>query len=282
MARRIHLMGLLVALFSFVFAPCSDLLGQCGVERWSVKTGTDPDAPSVNLNSATPTTINNLTGLPKPNRIPPTSRLQPTETTVWTVSATLTGYKVENDSDYHLVISDDAGNTMIAEIPDPSCVGSGSPFATGIANARNEFSSQFTAGNSFQDVDVPVQIKGVGMFDFLHGQRGVAPNGIELHPVLDIAFGGPPADFSISASPATVSIGTGGSANLSISTVVSGGFSSTLSLTASGAPAGVSTSFSTNTVAAGGTASLAITVDPSTVPGNYSLTVMGSGGGTTH
>jgi hypothetical protein len=26
------------------------------------------------------------------------------------------------------------------------------------------------------------------MFDFLHGQTGVAPNGIELHPVLDITF----------------------------------------------------------------------------------------------
>lgn len=25
---------------------------------------------------------------------------------------------------------------------------------------------------------------GVGFFDFLHGQTGVAPNGIELHPVL--------------------------------------------------------------------------------------------------
>jgi hypothetical protein len=27
-------------------------------------------------------------------------------------------------------------------------------------------------------------IEGVGFLDFLHGQRGVAPNGIELHPVL--------------------------------------------------------------------------------------------------
>jgi hypothetical protein len=26
------------------------------------------------------------------------------------------------------------------------------------------------------------------MFDFLHGQTGVAPNGIELHPVLNIVF----------------------------------------------------------------------------------------------
>ena len=27
-------------------------------------------------------------------------------------------------------------------------------------------------------------ISGVGFFDFDHGQRGVAPNAIELHPVL--------------------------------------------------------------------------------------------------
>jgi hypothetical protein len=34
---------------------------------------------------------------------------------------------------------------------------------------------------------------GVGFFDRLHGQMGVAPNGIELHPVLNILFpGGPP------------------------------------------------------------------------------------------
>jgi hypothetical protein len=29
---------------------------------------------------------------------------------------------------------------------------------------------------------------GVGFFDRLHGQLGVAPNGIELHPVLDVTF----------------------------------------------------------------------------------------------
>jgi len=32
----------------------------CGVERWSVKTGTDPDAHLVNLNAPTTTTISNL------------------------------------------------------------------------------------------------------------------------------------------------------------------------------------------------------------------------------
>ncbi len=33
-----------------------------------------------------------------------------------------------------------------------------------------------------------VTVEGVGFFDFLHGQTGVADNGVELHPVLDIEF----------------------------------------------------------------------------------------------
>ena len=28
------------------------------------------------------------------------------------------------------------------------------------------------------------RVVGVAFFDFLHGQTGVAPNGIELHPIL--------------------------------------------------------------------------------------------------
>jgi hypothetical protein len=31
------------------------------------------------------------------------------------------------------------------------------------------------------------RVSGVAFFDFLHGQTGVAPNGIELHPVLGFA-----------------------------------------------------------------------------------------------
>jgi hypothetical protein len=31
-----------------------------------------------------------------------------------------------------------------------------------------------------------VRITGVGFFDYIHGQHGVAPNGVELHPVLNV------------------------------------------------------------------------------------------------
>jgi len=183
-AGRLPLFAL-AALLTFNAAP---ILAQCGVERWSVKTGTDADVGLVNLNASTATTISYLRGLATPASLPANNRIQPTETTVFTINATLTQYKLESDSDYHLVIQDASGNTMIAEIPSPNCVGAGSPFGPGIQNARSEFDAKYTATGSFQTANIPIAIKGVGMFDFLHGQTGVAPNGIELHPLLDIVF----------------------------------------------------------------------------------------------
>ena len=165
------------------------LNGSCGVERWSVKTGTDADAGLINLQSTTQTTIASLISLPAPSTLPANNRIQPTETTVFQLQATLTEYKLEPDSDYHLVLSDGSGNTMISEIPSPACVGSSSLLLSGIQNARSEFNAQYTATSNFQTANVPVTITGVGFFDFLHGQTGVAPNGIELHAVLDIQFG---------------------------------------------------------------------------------------------
>ena len=180
----------------------------CGVERWSVKTGTDPDAPGISFITQ-PTTIATMRSWTPPSPIPSNSRVSPYETTVWVLNATLRQYKFEDDSDYHLVLQDEAGNTIIAEIPHPGCVGSGSPFATGIASARMKFNAMFTASTSFQTANVPVQLTGVGMFDFIHGQTGVAPNGIEIHPVLDINFTSPTPAIQFSASSYAIDEGAG-------------------------------------------------------------------------
>lgn len=164
------------------------LSGSCGVERWSVKTGTDADASLINLQATTPTTIASLIALPAPATLPANNRIQPTETTIFQLNATLTEYKLEADSDYHLILSDGSGNTLISEIPAPACVGSSSVLLPGIQNARSEFDARYTPTSSFQTANVAVTITGVGFFDFLHGQTGVAPNGIELHAVLDVQF----------------------------------------------------------------------------------------------
>jgi hypothetical protein len=108
---------------------------------------------------------------------------------VWRVHAILREYKAEADSDNHLVLDAD-GKTMIAEIPAPACV-SGGPFAAGITHARKQFDAVFAPGGFWQPAGVPVAVTGVGFFDALHGQTGVAGNGIELHPVLDIQIGNP-------------------------------------------------------------------------------------------
>ncbi|HEX3527521.1 MAG TPA: hypothetical protein VH988_10660 [Thermoanaerobaculia bacterium] len=262
-----------------------DLSAQsCGVERWSVKTGTDADVGLVNVNSTTANTILTMRGWTAPNPIPSNNRVSPFETTVWVLNATLTQYKLESDSDYHLILQDASGNTMIAEIPLPSCVGSSSPFLSKITSARNAFNARFTPTGSFQTANIPVQITGVGMFDFLHGQTGVAPNGIELHPVLSIVFNPTTSpDFAISASPATVSAVQGGSGTTTVSTTVSGGFNSAVSLSASGLPAGATATFSPTSIAAPGSGSSTLTLGAGTAAaGTYTVTITGTGGGKTH
>jgi hypothetical protein len=276
---RLFLAVLLLVVPSAMFA-------QCGVERWSVKTGTDPDAGLVNLNSATSTTIAAMRSPAAPNPIPANNRVSPWETTEWVINATLTLYKLESDSDYHLVLQDAAGLTMIVEIPSPTCVGAGSPFFAGIQNARSEFNARFTATTSFQTANIPVQIKGVGMFDFLHGQSGVAPNGMELHPVLDVIFnpGTPTPNFALSASPTTVSVAQGSTKTTTVSTTVSGGFNSAISLSATGLPAGVTASFSPVSIAAPGSGSstLTFTASSTATTGSSTVTINASGGGVSH
>jgi len=191
-------------LVSVVAAPSHrDLIARlvaahCGVERWSVKTGTDPGAGQVDLTTPKTTTVDALRSLTPPphwgNSLP---RIQPVETTVWVITAFFTAYAPEADSDYHLAVDDEQGRTMIVEIPSPDCVGTQSPFLSGIQRAREQFEAARTELDPTLHPDgdfkvaqppIPVQITGVGFFDKLHHQRGLAPNGIELHPVLDIQF----------------------------------------------------------------------------------------------
>jgi len=160
----------------------------CGVERWAVKTGLDADARLVDQTTIVPTNIIQLRTLPAPAQPPLRARVRPAETTVWGVDATLLRYKEEADSDDHLVLADTGGRTMIAELPAPECVGSGSPFLPAIRAVRRAFTARFHPTRSWQRVRVPMRVAGVGFFDFKHGQSGVAPNAIELHPVLGIGW----------------------------------------------------------------------------------------------
>jgi hypothetical protein len=158
---------------------------RCGKERWDIKTGTDPAAGAVDQNTVQKATIAQLDLLSPPPS--PTARVPPVEETVYQVTATLDGYKTEADSDDHLVLDDGQGRTMIAEIPAPDCISTG-PFKAAVTQARPVFDTRFSPSKRFKTAGVTVTVTGVGFFDKVHRQTGVAPNGIELHPVLSISF----------------------------------------------------------------------------------------------
>jgi hypothetical protein len=163
----------------------------CGTERLPVKTLSDEDRNRVNLKPV-PATVAALDALPRPALLPDNRRAAPVELTTYTVRAVLLEIRDEADHDLHLVIADpgDQHKTMIAEIVDPGCSGAiASRDVADLRRVRENFDRTYNPppGQKYwpKPGDV-MEITGVGFFDFEHGQSGVAPNAIELHPVLDV------------------------------------------------------------------------------------------------
>jgi hypothetical protein len=140
----------------------------CGVERWTVKTL--GDRPT--LLRARRTSIAALSALAAPSSLPQT-RLA-FERHIYTVRAAVTLIRREDDGDLHLVLQDGAGRTMIAESPLGAC----GPSAT------RHRQRQMAAARAGVRLCPRATVTGVAFFDFIHGQTGVAANGIELHPIL--------------------------------------------------------------------------------------------------
>lgn len=209
---------ILMLAFTLCLAHCA--FGQCGgQERWAVKDGTDSAAGQVDFSNLQTMTIADLIKMNHPP-IPPkgdeTTRLVPAETNVVKLQAHLMQWKLETDSDYHLVLTDDTeeftqgsrkatGHSVIGEIPDPNCLagsheefGADSPFLTigdgsmGITAARKQIEAQFPnadlSGGWNDAGGTMVEVVGVTFFDPAHGQTGRAPNNLEIHPIVSIKF----------------------------------------------------------------------------------------------
>lgn len=174
------------------------------------------------------TTVEEMVALPRPTDMPPVHstfslnsfyqdrRAATTETTVWRMTAVITEAKLEQDGDYHLVLKGKSGKTMIGEIPnpDPNYV-KNDVWRADIKVARDTIDKKL--GGPLKPVDFnpqnmapPTEVRtfpvpdetaamtkigaqatiiGVGFFDSSHGQTGVAPTAIELHPIFSIVFG---------------------------------------------------------------------------------------------
>jgi hypothetical protein len=199
------------------WASCA--FGQCGgEERWAVKDGTDASAGQVDFGNIATKTLLELVTLKEP-KLPAdnVTRDLPQEATVVRVQARLIQWKLEADSDYHLVLTDDTenftpaggkptGHSLIGEIPDPNCLsgshdnfGTQSPFLQitgtpqmGIETARQQMNDAFPnadlSGGWNDAGGARVEIVGVTFYDRAHGQVSRAPNNLEIHPIVSIKF----------------------------------------------------------------------------------------------
>jgi hypothetical protein len=177
----------------------------CGVERADVKHLSDPAAKQVKFNPAEHSTVADLAGLPllpSPVRGSEPRGLGHEEFKVFTVDAYIAFAKKETDLDAHIVITDTPPTkvkvkskaktvipkpSMIVESVDPRCA----PDSIALDMIRAAREAILTATNSTalstkslqRLVGKHVRVTGVGFYDPLHGQTGVAENGIELHPL---------------------------------------------------------------------------------------------------
>jgi hypothetical protein len=153
----------------------------CGVERWDVKTLADPDAARVDFVNVTRTTIGHLNELAAHCSDLPPSRTFAEEFHVYEVAALVQFAANEQDRDVHLALADPLApnQTIVVEVVDPGCATT-SPYLTTLANARLEYQRLPVR------LGQRVTVRGVGFYDFAHGQTGRSQSCIELHPVIDV------------------------------------------------------------------------------------------------
>jgi hypothetical protein len=86
------------------------------------------------------------------------------------------------------------------------------------------------------------------------------------------------ADFLLAASPSAQTIAAGGSGAWTAQVTAENGFTGIVSLSVTGLPAGATALFSPASLTGGGNAALTISGAANTLPGTYSLNLVGAGG----
>jgi hypothetical protein len=156
----------------------------CGVDRQAIKVASDLLAKKIVL-TAENVDISQLIASPviKTGK----TRLA-IEHYTYQIKAKIIGYKLEADQDYHIVIQQ-GKDTMVVEAPAPEC-SEKSWYKTRINFVRNKLDSLLPSApkRKYRKLAAPIcaTFYGIYFVDKVHGQTGVAPNGVELHPLLNV------------------------------------------------------------------------------------------------
>jgi hypothetical protein len=160
--------------------------GQCGSERWEVKTLADAEAGDIKFTPVKSTVSKQLAFI-KPDYHENNLR-DSTEKRVYKIDCILLEYMQEADSDWHLVVKDlITGKKMVVEIPDTDCIDMSNPHFSKIDLSRRRLVAK--VGPVKKKGRVPpagtnIRVIGVGFFDKKNHPKGF--KGRELHPVLEL------------------------------------------------------------------------------------------------
>ena len=158
----------------------------CGSYSWPLKTLSDPQRKEVNLTPMN-TTLADIATPDHPHPTP-TTRDTAFARQVWRVTAQITEYKREANSDIDLILFD-AGTYGIAKMPTAACVPKNARARKAIIDARKRFEARCgKATSSWKQLGAIVTISGVGFWDKPGTRNPHAPNFAELHPVTAIRF----------------------------------------------------------------------------------------------
>jgi hypothetical protein len=158
----------------------------CNVRLKGLKTLSDPERKVVTL-TPKDTTVGAINALPQPH---PTPKTRSTDFSrhVWRVSAQITEFKIEGDSDIHVVLFGDGGY-LIAEMPAATCLPKKTRDRKAIIAARKKFETSCgKPTDRWKQLGAVATISGVGFFDIPHTQRPHASNFAEPHPVTGVKF----------------------------------------------------------------------------------------------
>jgi hypothetical protein len=161
----------------------------CGGGRWSVKVAADRNAALI-ADYARTADIAALGALAAPGdpQARQDTRFLPTEGMVYEVSGTLLSVQGMADGDLRLVVAgrNDPQTTIVAVAPAAACA-QNSRFADNIVAVRHALLRRF-GQVSWLTPGLPATLTGIAYFAVRRGEPSAAANGIELHPLIGVAF----------------------------------------------------------------------------------------------
>jgi hypothetical protein len=144
----------------------------------------------VDVSSVTPISIRDLNALPSHCEAGPDRRVYAEEFRTFEVVGRVTYVAHEDDRDYHMALEDPSapGSTVVTELADTLCSGASmSPHLATLRSVEGMFATILGSRSPSTLVGSLVRVRGVGFYDFNHGQRGRSQNCIELHPIVSIS-----------------------------------------------------------------------------------------------